>query len=32
MPVSQVVVLPERQALVHLGLIDHLQTCWGDQD
>lgn len=31
MPMLQVIGLPEFHAQVHMGQIDFLQTCWGDQ-
>jgi len=32
MPMSQVVAFPAWHATLHLGQIDYLQTCWGDQE
>lgn len=32
MPMSQLLALPGWHATLHLGQIDYLQTCWGDQE
>ena len=32
MPMTQLMKLPGWHATVHLGQIDYLQTCWGDQE
>lgn len=32
MSMSQVVAFPAWHATLHLGQIDYLQTCWGDQE
>ena len=31
-PMTQVIALPAWHATLHLGQIDYLQTCWGDQE
>ncbi len=31
MPMKQVIELPSFHAIVHMGQIDYLQTCWDDQ-
>ena len=32
MPMKQLMVLPGWHATIHLGQIDYIQTCWGDQE
>ena len=32
MPMRQLINLPGWHATLHLGQIDYLQTCWGDQE